>query len=73
MLSKLGGQIQSLRAGFKPGFVSYKAENAFTKGNGTPGECAAYLSERKPGWISSPLNFLVILTRSSVYHYIYTY
>lgn len=31
------------RARFKPGFVSYQAENGFTKGSGSPGESAVYL------------------------------
>lgn len=31
------------RARFKPGFVSYQAENGFTKGSGSPGESTVYL------------------------------
>lgn len=38
-----GGQIQSLRVGFKLGFESYQAEIAFTTVNGTPGESVVYL------------------------------
>lgn len=32
------GQIQSLKAESKPGFLSYRAEMTFTKGSGSPGE-----------------------------------
>lgn len=31
------------RAVFKPGFVTNQAENAFTKGSGSPGESTVYL------------------------------
>lgn len=34
-----------------PDFLSYQAENAFSKGSGTPRERVLSPSDRKPGWM----------------------
>lgn len=43
------GPIRSSRAGFKPGFVSYQVETAFTKGSGTQGKSIVDPRDSKPG------------------------
>lgn len=39
------GQIQSLKVSFQSGFISYQADNSFSKECEIPGE-----RDRNPGW-----------------------